>query len=52
MKKTWNLDIVLQIVHKIAENYCPCLHLSISEFGDLMSYGSKDIFKNAACLMH
>ena len=30
-KKTWNLASVLQIVHKIPENYCPCLYLSIGQ---------------------
>ena len=37
---TWNLALVLQILQKIRENYC-----------NLMSFVSKDILKNAPCLM-
>ena len=31
MKRTWNLDPVLQIVQKIPESYCSCLYLSTGQ---------------------
>ena len=31
LKKTWNLAPVLQNVHKILENYCPCSHISVDQ---------------------
>ena len=34
------------------ENYCPYVYIYQStEFGELMSPGSKDVFKNGPCLM-
>ena len=30
-KKNWNLALVPQIVQKIHENYCPCIHLSVGQ---------------------
>ena len=51
LKKTWNLAPVLQIVLKITENYCPAYIYQLTKFGDFMSCGSKDIFKNACYLI-
>ena len=39
-------------VQKIPGNYCTCLYLSLANFGDWMSCGSKDILKNAPSLMY
>ena len=39
---------VHQIFQKIHENYCPIYAYHLAKFSDLMSCGSKDIFKNAA----
>ena len=47
LKMTGNVAGVLQISQKIPENYCPCLY-QLAKFGDLMSYGSKDMLKNAS----
>ena len=52
LKRAWNLAPVLQIVQKIPGYYCTCLHYQSAKFGDFMSCGSKDIFKNASCLMY
>ena len=50
LNRTWNLAPVLQIIQKILENCYPCIY-QLTKFGDFMSCGSKDIFRNAPCLM-
>ena len=45
---TWKLGLVLQIVDKIHKIFV--IH-QLAKFGDLMSSYSKDIFKNATCLV-
>ena len=52
MKKTWNLAPVLQVVQKIPENYCPCIFYQLTKFGNFMSFGWKDMFKNVPCVMY
>ena len=47
---TWNL--ALQIVLKIPEIIALAYIYQTAKFGDLMSCGSKDIFRNAPCLMY
>ena len=46
---TWNLAPVLQIVQIII---ILAYIYQLAQFGDLMSCGSKDIFKNAPCFMY
>ena len=48
MKRTWNLVPVLQRFMKVILVYI----YRLAKFGGLMSCGSKDILKNAPCLMH
>ena len=43
---------ILQIVQKIPENYCSCLHLSTGQVWLVNEFGSKDIFTNTPCLIH
>ena len=50
MKRTWNLVPVLQIVQKIPEIIALDYIYQLAKFGDLMSCGSKVIFKNALIL--
>ena len=47
----WNLAPVIQIIQMISEKYWPYIY-QLTMFGGLMSCGSKDIFKNAPCLMY
>ena len=49
----WNVASVLQIIPMISAKTLPYFYLLIdTKFGDLMSCDSKDIFKNALCLMY
>ena len=50
LKRAWNLAPVLQI-QKIPENIAHAFIYQLTQYGRLMSCGSKDIFKNAPCLM-
>ena len=50
IEMTWNL--ALQIVLKIPEIIAIAYIYQIAKFGDLMSCGSKDIFRNVPCLMY
>ena len=52
LKRTWNLAPNLQIVKKIPEIIALVYIYQLARFGDLMNCGSKDIFKNAPCLMY
>ena len=49
LKRAWNLAPVLQI-QKIPENIAHAFIYQLTQYGRLMSCGSKDIFKNAPCL--
>ena len=51
LKRTWNLVQVFKIVPKIPKNYCPYFY-QLVKFGDLMSRGCRDVFKNAPFLMY
>ena len=46
LKRIWNLALVLQIVQKITEIIVLTYIYQLAKLGDLMSYDSKDIFKN------
>ena len=46
LTRTWNLAQVLLIVIALAYIY------QLAHFGDFMSCGSEDIFKNVPCLMY
>ena len=48
----WKLAPVLQIVQKIPKIIAHAYIYQLAKFGDLMSCVSKDIFKNAPCLMY
>ena len=48
LKMTWELGLVLQIVDKIHKIFV--IH-QLAKFGNLMSCYSKDILKNATCLV-
>ena len=52
LKKAWNFAQVLQIAQKIPRNYTLAYIFQLTKVGDLMSCGTKDIFKNAPCLMY
>ena len=47
LKKTWNLALVPQIIQKIHENYCPCIHLSIGQVWWLNELWFKRYNKNS-----
>ena len=51
-KRTWNLAPVLQIVSKILKIINFGYIYQLTKFGDFMSCGSKDVFKNVPCLMY
>ena len=38
LKRSWNFALFLQIVQKIPEDYCPCLHLSIVDLTSLVTW--------------
>ena len=38
LKRSWNFALVLQIVQKIPEDYCSCLHLSIVDLTSLVTW--------------
>ena len=44
--------LALQIVQKSPGNYCSCLYYQVAKFDELMSCGSKDIFKDTPSLMY
>ena len=54
LKTTWNLASVLQIVRKNwFMKIVPLTYIhQLAEFGDLIICSSKDIFKNALCLIY
>ena len=51
LKRACNLTPFLQIVQKISEKIALAYIYQLTEFGGLISCGSKDIFKNAPCLI-
>ena len=44
MKRTWNLVLVLQIVQKVPENYCPCLYYQLTKFDDITFQAAEKIY--------
>ena len=48
----YNLTPVLQIVKKIMKNFTLVYIHELTKYGDLMIFISKNIFKNAPCLMY
>ena len=51
LKMTWELVLALQIVHKIHKIIALIYIFQLAKFGNLISCYSKDIFKNAPCLV-
>ena len=45
-KRTWNLTPILQIVPKILENYCSCMHLSMGQVWRLNELWFKRYLQN------
>ena len=52
LKRAYNLAPVLQIVQNFQKNISLVYIYQLTKVGGLMSCGSKDIFKNAPCLMY
>ena len=50
--ETWDLAPDLQAVKKIPENITLVYIHQLAKFGDLVSRGSKDTFKNTPCLVY
>ena len=46
---TWNLTPVLQIVQNFPEIFALAYSYHLAKFDDSMSFGLKDIFRNAPC---
>ena len=52
IERASDLALLLQILQKISENYCPFFINQLTKFGELMSCGLKGIFKNVPCLIY
>ena len=51
LKRTWNLAPVPKLFRRLLKIITLAYIYQLAQFGDFVSCGSKDLFKNAPCLM-